>query len=534
MKYESQVSSCSVFAGLNVESERQRVKEEHIHFGLVFLPWNRRYKTWWGFTVLLSYLTAFFTTYQVAFLPAGLSHPTDAINTIEYLFVSIFVIDIGINFNLAYFSEGDELVSDRRSIARHYFRFMFWIDLIGVFPFYVIALACAGLMGQDTIKTSYLAILQLFRLVRLHRVKQLFDVLQYSSKISLMSFTFIRNFGAALWWVHFNACVMFFIARQSSFDEENTWIGGSVDGLSLYEQYVTSLYWSVVTFATVGYGDFSPVNSAEQIWDIIYMLLNMALVAWIVGSMTLLIIKNDEKTGRYRDALNRLAQYSSLHSFDRDFHKRLKTHLKLDFNNREIADEQVLKHFPSSLRRKVLRRLYLPSLIQTNLMQGIRQQFVNAFLTACRVEIFSPGDEILQRGFISSDLYLLIEGVVKLLPTGEDVDGSVDPTNKVVGHYGSVTHSEFRPEGSEPSRRLGAGEFINDIGFFTETPQIDTVRTVTICKTLTMSRSAYTLIAHDHPGSVGKILQNLLSKVKEAAEEIGSTAKVIFPQDSNS
>eukprot|EP00522_Entomoneis_paludosa_P004971 CAMPEP_0172470530 /NCGR_PEP_ID=MMETSP1065-20121228/66589_1 /TAXON_ID=265537 /ORGANISM="Amphiprora paludosa, Strain CCMP125" /LENGTH=379 /DNA_ID=CAMNT_0013228501 /DNA_START=12 /DNA_END=1151 /DNA_ORIENTATION=- len=71
-----------------------------------------------------------------------------------------------------------------------------------------------------------------------------------------------------------------------------------------------------------------------------------------------------------------------------------------------------------------------------------------------------------------------------------------------------------------------AGDFINEIGFFTESPQIETVRTVTVCKTLTMSRSAYTLLAQDHPGSAGKILQNLLTKVqalqKQEEEEEGT------------
>ena len=60
-----------------------------------------------------------------------------------------------------------------------------------------------------------------------------------------------------------------------------------------------------------------------------------------------------------------------------------------------------------------------------------------------------------------------------------------------------------------------AGAFIGEIGFFAETPQLDSVRCVTVCKTLTISRSAYNLVAQDHPGSAGKILQNLLTKVED-------------------
>jgi len=77
------------------------------------------------------------------------------------------------------------------------------------------------------------------------------------------------------------------------------------------------------------------------------------------------------------------------------------------------------------------------------------------------------------------------------------------------------------------SRRT-AGEFINEFGFFTESPQIETVRTVTICKTLTMSRSAYKTIAHDHPGSAGKILQNLLANAEGIMA--GKSPLVSLPQ----
>lgn len=127
---------------------------------------------------------------------------------------------------------------------------MFWIDLIGVFPFYIVALSISGLMGVNNSTTQYMSLLRLLRLVRLHRVKQLFDILQYDTRISLMWLTLIRNFGAALVWTHFAACTMFFIAKQFGFDDDTTWIGSQVFGLNEFERYVTSLYWSVVTFTT--------------------------------------------------------------------------------------------------------------------------------------------------------------------------------------------------------------------------------------------------------------------------------------------
>lgn len=260
-------------------------------------------------------------------------------------------------------------------------------------------------------------------------------------------------------------------------------------------------------FLTVGYGDFSPVNSAEQICGIAFMIVNIVVAAWIIGSITLLVVKGDEKTGEYRDTLQTLHQYSQMHGFDDHFSAGLNTQLRLEFNNREIADEQVLKNFPSAVRRKILRKLYLAPLTKTTLMKGIRQQFVDAFLASCKVEIFSPGEVIVERGSILSDLFLLVGGIAEITTS---FAGHTDRTIST-----SDDSDDFDAGEHLKHRKLEAGDFVGEIGFFTKSPQVDSVACLTVCKTLTMSQSAFKILAQDHPTSVGKLLKNLLARVQE-------------------
>eukprot|EP00977_Amphora_coffeiformis_P007977 scaffold1799_cov191-Amphora_coffeaeformis.AAC.9 len=519
---------------IRATSSRQQIEQTAAAIG-VWFPWNPRYKLWWGFTVACTILTAFYETYMVAFEPGGqVSGPAPGLG---FGLIVIFAMDIAVNFNLAFYDCHDEIVYERSQIVRNYWKSgMLLVDALGVFPFSVVVLAVAGKIGQDTSQTQYLSLFRLIRLVRLYRVKQLYDTLQYSTKVSFMTLTLTRNFAVALVWTHFNACVFYFIARQHDFHGDDTWIGGSLDGTNPFERYILSLYWSITTFTTVGYGDFSPVNEIEQVFGMLYMMLNIILQAWFIGSITLLIVKQDEKTGQYRDVLQTLDAYSAAHEFEYPFYKRLKTQLKLDFNNREIADELVLKDFPVSVRRKVLRRLYLHPLLQTSLMAHVRQQFVDAFLAACQVEIFSPGEDILQKGFIPSDLYLLVGGWVRLTTRDKVVKESSaedweSEKNESVhgGNSNNNTSSMHGNNGkSKTSWTKTAGDFINEVCFFTQSPQMETVRTATVCKTLTLSRTAYRLLCDDYPESSGTVLQNLLAKVqKMAQEENAMVAKAI-------
>jgi hypothetical protein len=239
----SVTSQRSGFAGIRTTMTRDQIKEAEIH-GIIF-PWRKSYKSWWGFTVFSSIFTIFFETYSIAFQPAGNQDPTDAASIIEYLFTTIFVADIIVYFHLAFYDDNDIIVFQKRAIANEYLKKMFWVDLVGVFPFYHILLGITGEYGNNSELAKYLSLARLAKLVRLHRVKQLFEVLQYSSDISLMTLTLTRNFAFVLVWTHFSACVFYFIAEQYEFDPDNTWIGGVWDGLTGRGRYLTSLYWSI-------------------------------------------------------------------------------------------------------------------------------------------------------------------------------------------------------------------------------------------------------------------------------------------------
>lgn len=263
----------SYYNSINKSTNNQSRKTVPLH---VIFPWSVAYKTWWGFTVFAAAYTIFFETFEVAFSSGGLAKSGSLI--VEIILLTIFILDIIINFNLAYYDENNKIVFNRQCIFKHYIRKMFWVDLIGVIPFYLICLQATGTLGEESQFTQNLGLLQLLKLVRIYRVADFFSILQYNRKISLISLTLIRNFSAALVWTHIWACIMFFIARESAFGQD-TWLGSEeVVEMSSFENYIISLYWSVVTFTTVGYGDFSPRTSIEQIFGMIYMLLNVVLM----------------------------------------------------------------------------------------------------------------------------------------------------------------------------------------------------------------------------------------------------------------
>lgn len=64
-------------------------------------------------------------------------------------------------------------------------------------------------------------------------------------------------------------------------------------------RYVTSMYWSITTLTTTGYGDFHSINTHEMIFNILYMLFNLGLTAYLIGNMTNLVVHWTSRTRQF-------------------------------------------------------------------------------------------------------------------------------------------------------------------------------------------------------------------------------------------
>jgi hypothetical protein len=75
------------------------------------------------------------------------------------------------------------------------------------------------------------------------------------------------------------------LGREETINWIETYFKGnnlSEDELSLY---ITSIYWSITTMLTVGYGDVLPVNYKEKLYAIATMLIGCCLFGYIMNSI---------------------------------------------------------------------------------------------------------------------------------------------------------------------------------------------------------------------------------------------------------
>ena len=54
----------------------------------------------------------------------------------------------------------------------------------------------------------------------------------------------------------------------------------------VFTVYIASVYWSVVTCTTVGYGDILPTNGYELFWGMIIIVVGVAVFSFILGDLS--------------------------------------------------------------------------------------------------------------------------------------------------------------------------------------------------------------------------------------------------------
>lgn len=246
------------------------------------------------------------------------------------------------------------------------------------------------------------------------------------------------------------------------------------------------------------------------------------------------MVKGDERAGKYREEMQALQGYATLHALPPELRDSMQRHLKLHFYNADAADENVLRVYPSSIRRRVLRQLYLETLQRVYLFCESKPRFLDALLGVCRVELYLPQVDVVSEGDFVAELFVVVAGSVvsRIIPGPENnnlhrssvIEGLRTNDESSLGYGSQLTvnnpseYLDISVHGGSfgPSRILQEGDVFGEVAFFTGTAQLERVTTLKTCRILAISRAAYDKVAATFPTSARLVLTQLARYAEEA------------------
>jgi len=341
--------------------------------GYVIDPRTVRWMQWWDIVMMIALLfTALVTPLEVAFLEGG---TVDGLFIINRVVDAAFIVDMVLNFRIAYQepqSAGGGWVLNQPFIAAHYRRGWFAVDLASILPFWIVPFVTNDGeedSGSGDESSSALGLLRIVRIVRLLRLLKLARVLKQSRlfkrletqmEVSYALIKLTQLTTALCLWSHWQACLWGLIIVFEG-DDDFTWMKqfeqdehSHGQPFGPWDKYVASLYFSLMTITSIGYGQMLPVNTFERLICTLLMFFSSTFWCYVIGTASGIAATLDPDGVRFHTHMDALNYFMAERRLPRD----LRVQLREFFHNaRELhrveSDAELLSMMSPLLQGKV-------------------------------------------------------------------------------------------------------------------------------------------------------------------------------------
>ncbi|NXN27872.1 KCNH1 protein, partial [Nycticryphes semicollaris] len=414
------------------------------------------FKTTWDWIILiLTFYTAILVPYNVSFKTKQ--------NNVAWLVVDsivdvIFLVDIVLNFHTTFVGPAGEVISDPKLIRMNYLKTWFVIDLLSCLPYDVINafenvdevimnIVALVLNSNGHCALSFQGISSLFsslkvvRLLRLGRVARKLDhYIEYGAAVLVL---LVCVFGLAAHWL---ACIWYSIGDYEVIDEDTntirteSWLyqlGMSIGtpyrfntsgfgkwegGPSKDSVYISSLYFTMTSLTSVGFGNIAPTTDGEKIFAVAMMMIGSLLYATIFGNVTTIFQQMYANTNRYHEMLNSVRDFLKLYQVPKGLSERVMDYIVSTWSmSRGIDTEKVLQICPKDMRadicvhlnRKVFKEHPAFRLASDGCLRALAMEFQTVHC--------APGDLIYHAGESVDSLCFVVSGSLEVIQDDEVV-----------------------------------------------------------------------------------------------------------------
>ncbi|XP_053531867.1 potassium voltage-gated channel subfamily H member 5a [Ictalurus punctatus] len=418
------------------------------------------FKTTWDWVILiLTFYTAIMVPYNVSFKTKQ--------NNLAWLVLDsvvdvIFLVDIVLNFHTTFVGPGGEVISDPKLIRMNYLKTWFVIDLLSCLPYDIInafenvdedSISDSSSVGhipagrnstrtEDSVLpglSSLFSSLKVVRLLRLGRVARKLDhYLEYGAAVLVL---LVCVFGLVAHWL---ACIWYSIGDYEVIDEvtntikTDSWLyqlaisigtpyrynasgsGQWEGGPSKDTLYISSLYFTMTSLTTIGFGNIAPTTDGEKIFSVAMMMVGSLLYATIFGNVTTIFQQMYTNTNRYHEMLNNVRDFLKLYQVPKGLSERVMDYIVSTWAmSKGIDTEKVLSICPKDMRADICVHLNRQVFNEHPAFRLASDGCLRSLAVEFQTTHCAPGDLIFHAGESVDTLCFVVSGSLEVIQDDE-------------------------------------------------------------------------------------------------------------------
>ncbi len=321
-------------------------------------------------------------------------------------------------------------------------------DMMAATPFDIISYTIAD--PQGTMALKLFKFLRLLRLIHIFRIIGDLTIVSRSLRMIIYgtSFLIFANIVSCCW----------------------TLINPPADGDNV-TNYIKSLYWTITTLTTIGYGDITPTTNAGRLFTMMIMICGAGFYGVVIGNVTKVINDGEKHKEKAREKMTDLVTFMKYYNIPERLQQNVYAYYQHLLNKRLTDnDNKIIGELPQALQQELQIFMNMKLVRGLPIFKNCSTGCLKEVASALEQKYYGPGQTIINIGEIGDEMFIIGHGIVEVILK----DGNAVAT-------------------------LHEGQFFGEAALLRETKRNANVRAQSYCDLYRLSKEDFLAIIEKHP-----------------------------------
>jgi CRP-like cAMP-binding protein len=271
-------------------------------------------------------------------------------------------------------------------------------------------------------------------------------------------------------------------------------------------QYLYSMYWTLTTLTSIGYGDITPsyTSQIEQLFAITCMCAGASVFGYITANISSILENIDMRATAFKMRMNKVKTFLRNHrkQIPRHLAQDIKAYFQYYYSRKSAFDEsQIIEELSPDLRLLTIEEANREVIDKLLIFKDEEKEFVSECIVRMR-PLFCIATTILAlQGEVGEEMFFIQKGIVEVIVT------SVHGKSQIIGRHIDGAH-------------------FGEMALIKKIPRAATLRAATNCDLWTLSAEDLAQVLEAYPSSRKRMIKRMNKHYQEMMEKSKKDEKI--------